>query len=119
MLTLTNPTLMVACDTDSFTAVEVFSTEMVVLVNLRLVALSISMYQSMMKGPPQLRMVQLMLVSAPTEMTGVVSEVLVSSGGRQNVDEDVWKRESLNLPTTLRCAVDEFTDTLVSATKAA
>ena len=115
---LTNPTLIVACDTDSFTAVELSSTEMVVLVNLRSVASSISIYQSMVKGPPQLRMVQLMVVSAPTERTGMVSEVLVSSGGRQNVDEDLWKRESLNLPTTLRYAVDEFTDTLASATKA-
>ena len=49
----------------------------------------------MMKGPPQLRMVQLRSASAPTERTGVVSEVLVSSGGREHMDDDVWKRESL------------------------
>ena len=97
MLTLYRPTLMVACDTDSFTAVELSSTGVVMLANLRSVASSISIYQSMMKGPPQLCMVQLMVVSAPTETTGVGSEVLVSSGGRENTGMRMCGRESPNL----------------------
>ena len=97
MPTLYRPTLMVACDTDSFTAVELFSTGVVMLVNLRAVRSSITIYQSMMKCPPQLRMVQLMVVSAPTETTGVGSEVLVRSGGRENIGMRMCGRESPNL----------------------